>query len=246
MTVSLSWVVMAHPKRAEWAEQLAAELECGIVWDTDNTVWHTGRAALEAHGNGTHHVVIQDDTLLHPRLKELSEQAAVHAGERPVALYLGSRRDAWATHGSNVAKANGCGFLAHGGPIWGPGVITPVGHIPAIVQHGDKLRSPAYDRKMMDYWRLQRIDCYYTVPSLVNHRPVTENPSLVDVRRTGNRHAYLWDTKLEPDFSRVQPSDFESLFPTVYLLGPNGRRYKVREGSSQHKRFLAKGMTVDA
>lgn len=245
MTVSLSWVVMAHPKRAAWAEQLAAELDCPIVWDVDNTVWHTGRAALEAHGDGTHHVVIQDDTILHPRLKLLCERAAAHAGEHPVGLYLGTRREAWATHGTDVARRNGCGFLAHSGPIWGPGVITPVPHIAGIVAHGDRLKSPAYDRKMMDYWRLQRIDCYYTVPSLVNHRPVAENPSLVDVRRTGNRRAYLWDTDLEPDFSRVQSSDYEALFPTVWLLGPNGRRYKVREGSAQHKRFLAKGMTVD-
>ena len=56
---------------------------------------------------------------------------------------------------------------------------------PAATQTG----GYAYDRRIARFFEIRGVDCWYTAPSLVNHRRVDENPSLVK-GRTGNRQAY--------------------------------------------------------
>lgn len=238
----ISVVVMAHPKREKWATHLSRTLGAPIVWDEQNSVWETGRRALLHHDpKATHHLVIQDDALPADDLTaKVTRAAEAHPGS-PLCFYMTRRREHWIGRGIEIV---GNGLLAHPGPIWGVAVANPVERIAALVAFGDRQNYRAYDRRMMDYWTSQKVPCLYSVPCLVDHRPVAENPSIVDPRRNGNRRAYWFDRHLEPDWSRVLPTDRETLWPSVVLEGPDGRTKRVRVGQGHWERYLARGWKV--
>ena len=95
--MKISYSIMAHPNRKEWAEELARELDCEIYWDNDNTIWHTSRGAWQlADRTSDYHFVIQDDAILcrnfKQRVQELVEKSVEHNGETAFQLYLGRCR----------------------------------------------------------------------------------------------------------------------------------------------------------
>jgi hypothetical protein len=61
----------------------------------------------------------------------------------------------------------------------------------------DQMLRPNYDLRISAFYEERRIDCWYTVPSLVEHRPVKENPSLVKMR-TGSRQAWVFEEDPAP------------------------------------------------
>ena len=238
----ISVVIMAHPKRERWATALSRELDAPIVWDASNNVWDTGRRALLAFDpKATHHLVVQDDSLPASDLVHKATNAARY--DAPIAFYMGARREGWVAKGIETV---GTGLLSHAGPIWGPAILNPTERIPALVEFCDRLNVRQYDRRQMDYWRSVGIECLYSVPSLVDHRPVAENPSLADAKRTGNRHAEWFHPTIEPDWAKVQHTDTESLWPSVILLHPDGRRRKrMRVGAGRWERYLSQGWKIE-
>jgi len=194
--VTLSVAVMAHPSRRRWVDPLLADLggAVEVVWDRRNDRWDTGRRALLAHdSHATHHLVVQDDAIVCRDLPAGAAAAAAgKAADRPVCLYTGRVRPHPAKVARAVARARAAGltFIEMGGPWWGVAIVLPTGHIPHVVRHGDlATRIANYDRKISDWYRRQHLACWYTVPSLVDHRPVLHNPSLI-AGRDGNRRAH--------------------------------------------------------
>jgi hypothetical protein len=201
----LSVALMAHPSRAHFVQRLAEQLpEAEIVWDQRNDRWDTGRRSLLTHHpDADAHLVIQDDVIPCRNLVA-GATAAFDAtnGGQPIALYTGKVRPKASTVTPAVKRALriGAPWLEMRGPYWGPGLIIPTTHIRQIIDWWDRqptrvqARVPNYDRRIEAWYTDQGIDCLYTVPSLVQHRAVDENPSLVK-GRTGNRqaHAFIGD-----------------------------------------------------
>lgn len=212
----VSVAIMAHPSRKHFVEQLQERFpEAEVVWDRIGSRWDTGRRSLLAHDeSATHHFVIQDDSIpckdLVPGICEMLKY--VH--EHPISLYTGKVRPFQRTITPTVARARreGLPWMATEGPLWGPGLVFPAAHISEIVRWCDKQDVPNYDRRIGLWYKAAKIDCYYSVPSLVDHRGVDENPSLVP-DRTGNRRAHWFigadRSALEVDWSggvaRIEP-----------------------------------------
>ncbi|SFD14356.1 hypothetical protein [Streptomyces aidingensis] len=197
MSVSLSVAVMAHPKRRHFVAELTAALdvEAPVVWDERNDRWDTGRRSLLAHDpQASHHLVVQDDAVVCRDLAAAAARAAEAAGERPVALYTGRVRPYRARVAQAIegARAAGATWLEMEGPWWGVALVIPTAHIPDLVAWGDgRPDVPNYDKRIARWYGHQGIACWYSIPSLVDHRSVAENPSLVP-GRTGDRHAHCF------------------------------------------------------
>lgn len=169
----VSVAVMAHPARAEWAETLAAKLDCPIVWDQIGSAWDTGRRALlTADPAASHHVVIQDDAIVCEDLAAALEQAVVHAGQRPIGLYLGSRphhrRVALST---KAADKRGRSWIAiTGATIAGVASAHPIAMIERLADY-DHRGSQSWDSRYSAFYRELGITPWFTWPSLADHRP---------------------------------------------------------------------------
>jgi hypothetical protein len=200
--LTLSAALMCHPRRKAFVEELTQELpEAEVVWDRENDRWETGsRALLAFDPSASHHVIVQDDAVLCGDFLAGVEKAAQAAGERPIALYTGRVRPHQHTVTPAVKRAirDGVPWLAFDGPWWGVGIVIPTAHIPDLVEWGNNHRRiENFDRRIEAFYKERSIDCWYTVPSLVDHRPVAENPSLIP-KRTGNRQAHHFIGDLSP------------------------------------------------
>ena len=205
----ISVAIMAHPKRAAFVAELTDQLpEAEVVWDRHDDRWETGtRSLLAFDPSADYHLVVQDDAIVCRDLVVGAEKAARAAGERPVALYTGRVRPSQRVIGPAVRSAlrRGSPWISYRGPLWGVGLVIPTAHIPELVAWGNaNTRRANYDRRIEEFYTRRGIDCWYTVPSLVDHRSVDENPSLVE-GRTGNRtaHTFIRDrSPLDIDWSR--------------------------------------------
>lgn len=245
MPPTVSYQIMAVPERAEWANALAKKLRCGVTWDETRNVWDTGRRALLSHGDTDWHVVVQDDVLLSEHFtKTTIRQALAHVPEHtPVAFYTGAAarsRHPQIVVAHKVAAETGAGWVTYRGPVWGPAVAVPTADVEQIVNHGDRDISKGYDTKIMNAYRgIWRADCWYTSPSLVDHRPVSENPSAISASgRTADRRVLALG---EPrDWTVAQSADRAVLYPWVWMT--DGRRtMHVRQGTHKHGRLVQKG-----
>lgn len=229
--MGVSIVVMAHPKRKEWAEDLADQLDCPIIWDEKNVMWDTGRRALLAgiDMGGTHHLVIQDDCILSEGLLEVLPELTRPG---PVSLYAG--RNGNGRKAMTMARNAGTQWFRYIGLVWGPAVMQPVEHLGPLVEYGDRTRIRSYDQRLTAYWRRKNIACWYTAPSLVNHR-CGDNPSL----KGGNdaREAEWFGSGVGLDWS-AEPLivDRDAMFPQVTLTDGKLVRH-VRYGSSVYRRL---------
>jgi len=205
----LSVAIMAHQKREAWVPDLAAKLpNVTTVWDRKNDRWDTGSRALMAHdGKSEWHMVVQDDSLLPLDFyagvqRMLNYVPPLH----PVGLYYGRVRPRQQeTYGlSSKARREKASFIVHNGPWWGVGIVIPTAQTRLIVNWGDQNTSiPNYDRRIARWYGEQGIPCYYTVPSLIEHR-TENNPSLVPGRMGQNRRAWEFlgpRSALEVDWS---------------------------------------------
>lgn len=235
----LSVALMGHPKRRAFIDQLLPKLPgAEVVLDEKNDRWDTGRRSLLAFDPAAaFHLVVQDDAVLSKDFVRACEVVAGAAGERPVALYTGKIRPHQHTVTPAVRHARriGAPWLEMEGPWWGVAIIVPSAHIPELVHWGDAhptIRN--YDRRIAAWYEDRGIKCWYTVPSLVDHRPVAENPSLI-AGRSGNRcaHWFIGENRsgLEVDWTRP-PLPISASFrnretgkrTTVTIGGPRYRR----------------------
>lgn len=193
MTVRLSAVVMAHPSRADLVTDLLARLdrEVPVVWDRINDRHDTGLRALQAYDpEATHHLVIQDDALPCRDLLASVEQALAYVPDgHPASFYLGRVRPFRQRIERLVRVAGSASWLRFPGPYWGPAIVVPTAAIPGLVEwwHSPKGSGVTnYDRRIARFFQRDGIDCFYSWPSLVDHRGDT---SLVTGHTTG-RHAH--------------------------------------------------------
>lgn len=221
----ISVAVMAHPSRGAMVDDLLARLaaDTPVVWDQRNNVWETGRRALLAHDpEATHHLVIQDDAIPAEGLLEALPHILTHIpGEVPVGLYIGAPKPAGAQMSALVrqCRADGTAWLVMPGPRWGPGVVIPTSLIRRVVTLADAVPLNSYDARLARAFATLKIDCWYPVPSLVDHR--TDHTSLFP-NRTARRsaHWFIGDQPIgDIDWSRL---------PT--LLPANGYRRGVQFG----------------
>jgi hypothetical protein len=191
----ISVSIMAHPKREQWIPTLVDKIDADVtvVWDRHNDRWDTGRRSLLAyHKDATHHLVVQDDALVCRDLVAGLTVAATHSKDHPVGLYTGNIRPQHAAVARQLAAAREQGSAWwHGeGPWWGVGIMLPTKHIPGLLRWADRQTHVAnYDMRISRWYRRRQLDCWYTVPSLVNHRHGPTNPSLVAGRTALNRRA---------------------------------------------------------
>lgn len=180
----LSTAIMAHPSRKEFLGDLQEQLpDAEICLDRDEGVWDTGARAWRAYGRtALWHLVVQDDAILCPDFPTQAT-AALRSVEpvRPVSFYIGGPRP----HADIVepaldsAKQTGTSWLEMEGPWWGVAIALPVASIPEMLEWGDQVtETKRYDRRIAWYFAKQQIRCWYTCPSLVDHRTGEETPSL--------------------------------------------------------------------
>jgi FkbM family methyltransferase len=185
--VRLSVAIMAHPKRERHIPYLQQKMggEIPVVWDTKNNRWDTGRRSMLAYDpKGTHHLVVQDDAILCEDLLPALRLALRYVPDNPVALYAGAVRPRVVEVERRVRMAQGqrVNWFQMEGPWWGVGIVVPTKYIAEMIQFCDKMQVENYDMRIARYFGTKRIKCYYTVPSLVNHRIGKEEPSLVPGR----------------------------------------------------------------
>lgn len=176
--ISLSAAVMAHPRRADMVTDLLARLDrdVPVVWDQVNDRHETGiRALLAADARCTHHLVIQDDALPCRDLLAGAEKALAHVpAGHPVSLYVGAVRPFRRMIERTVAQAaaGNASWLRFQGPYWGPAVIVPVADLDDLAAwwSGKGASVENYDRRISRFYLRRRLDCFYSWPSLVDHR----------------------------------------------------------------------------
>jgi hypothetical protein len=243
LAVSLSAVVMAHPKRAHFVDQLLETVgDIPVIWDEREDRWDTGRRALLAFDPAaSHHLVIQDDAIPCRDLPAGALAAGRAAGERPVCLYVGRGRPHRHTVARAVKRVRAQGsppWLAMEGPWWGVGIVLPTSQIPELVRWGDANAFPNYDRRITRWYGQAGIDCWYTLPSLVDHRPVDENPSLI-AGRTGNRRAHWFigteASALDVDWEAGPPVEPEPVLE--FRHRGTGRRVTAARGTPLYQRL---------
>lgn len=175
--VRLSVAVMAHPKRAEMVEDLLTRLDrpAEVVWDQVNDRHETGlRSLLAADPSATHHLVVQDDALPCEDLVAGAERALSHVpAGHPVSFYVGRVRPfRQAIERCVRAAGPGTSWLRFAGPYWGPAIVVPTGDVEALADWwagpGSKIQN--YDRRIARFYKRRGLDCFYSWPSLVDHR----------------------------------------------------------------------------
>lgn len=178
--MKLSYSVMASRKRAEMAEELAAELGCPIAWDPkgqrrpEESVWPTRRLALWKHDpRADHHIVIQDDGVL---ARDFQVKAKAIIAEKPGHVHCLYFRNRARRSPDFIARAQAAEAAGESGFQWhklhqGLAVSVPVEIIPSLVVWGDKDTVKGDDIRISRFLQVEGIPVWYAIPSLVQHRP---------------------------------------------------------------------------
>lgn len=193
--VSLSVAIMAHQKRAEWVPDIARTIggDIEIVWDKFNDRHETGARAMGSFNpDCTHHLVVQDDVILPQDFRAGVENMLKYVPDNvPVSLYFGGSRPLRSETRSLYEEAirQNAPFIVYRGPFWGPGIILPTSEIPSMLAWYNKNNDiQNYDRRITRYFDSIGRKCWYTMPSLVDHRD-EDNKSLVGHGENNGRHA---------------------------------------------------------
>lgn len=205
-TIRLSAQIMAHPKRADQVSELRSRLDgpVDVTWDTDNTVHDTGPRAMAAHHPAaTHHLVIQDDAVVcRDLLAGVERMLAYVPALTPVSLYVGRARPFPRSVEAAVAAAgdSSASFLTMPQLNWGVAVVMPVPLIRPLLEWYPASRAKGYDARIGHWLLLNGVRCWYTWPSLVDHR---DGESLIGHGQRRVAHTFVGATMsaLELDWS---------------------------------------------
>jgi hypothetical protein len=188
--MTLSAAIMAHPSRADMVDELLSTLDrpVKVVWDEKQDRHDTGIRAMEAFDPScSHHLVIQDDVLPCADLLAGTERALKYVPQDvPLSLYLGRVKPFRHAVTAAVSKAHGASWITMNGIYWGPGIVLPTAVIPEMSAWFRRATVTNYDRRMSRWFESRKIRCWYTWPSLVDHRG---DESLVKGHGPG-RHAH--------------------------------------------------------
>lgn len=232
----VSLAIMGHPSRMELVMDLKRVLpNAEIAMDERNDRWDTGRRAMLAYDpECAWHIVVQDDAILCRDFIAGAERALTAAGDHPVAFYTGRVRpnEHLVNRMVSYAQLLDRSWLAMKGPWWGVSVGIPTDRIEAMVEWCDQRTEIAnYDTRMARYFEHVGIDCYYTMPSLVDHRPHDQIPSLVPGRNGRGRVAHWFiggASPLEVDWT-TEPITPSTTPPSITRRWRNRRTGSVRQ-----------------
>lgn len=237
--MTVSGVLMAHKKREQWAEELSETLELPIVWDRINDRHETGLRCLQAglESDASHWLIVQDDAIVCRDLLAGLEKAVEVSGDRMVGLYVGNTGSKMKTLMQN-ARATKRSWVSAAGPSWGVGIIIPTVHLPVLTRAYERSRETNYDRRIEKWAAQAQVECWYTAPSLVDHRIGAENPSLVPGRSSTSRQARWFigaeASALDIDWTRA-PIGRDGI--TMWRNRRTGRTVRTRPGSPQASRM---------
>jgi hypothetical protein len=179
----ISGTIMAHPRRREWAEWLSGQTGLPVVWDTTNTVWDTAKAAwreaVRLDPDATHALVLQDDAI---PCRDLIPTLEVISGLYPLEPFCLTVID-YRLHG---AKRDYEQTVQSGAPFWysnaaisAVGLMIPVRDVEPMIASGDRFATIHDDLKVRNFYKQQGRKLMFPIPSLLQHRNVDVNPSLV-------------------------------------------------------------------
>jgi len=228
----ISFAIMAHPKRSEWVKLLSTQTGIKtIVWDTDNNIWDTGKRSLLAFDSGAeYHVVIQDDCIPCDNFVAVCNAAIPHAKGNPIGLYVGYPKPYRNAIQSIMltAIANGYSWIEMQPCLWGQCMSIPTKDIAAIVEWGECHPIPnRYDQRVSEYYLSKNQNAWFTIPSLVDHRRQSENPSLTP-NHGDDRYAYHWERCPVADWSKPPLQVFQEF---MIPFGSSGNRIRTIVGN---------------
>lgn len=173
--MKISIRIMAHPKRREWAEELSEKLECPIIWDEKNNVWDTCRrswlSALEEDSD--YCLVIQDDAVLCTNFDEKLIELLFDNQFPAYQLYYGN--DKRKKLKDSIIKGFKWGEM-----MWGVAIMLRTELVGEMIRFGDSHPAWQDDVKIKHFLRSKGIKTAFPVPGLVDHRPISENPTLTE------------------------------------------------------------------
>jgi hypothetical protein len=196
MKVSLA--VMAHPSRETMVRGLLPKLPgATVVYDRHGDRWDTGRRSMLAFDPGAdYHCVVQDDAVLcRDFTTQVRRALETVAGKGPVAFYAGcttKARSDGMVEAVERARRTRRRWVRAPGPWWGVAVAVRTKAIPAMVRWCDERTIPNYDLRMAEYFAHRGHLCWYSVPSLVDHRVGAGNPSLIPGRGSSRTRTAAW------------------------------------------------------
>jgi hypothetical protein len=176
--------IMAHPKRHGWANSLSNQTGLPVVWDQVNTVWDTAKrawrdAASRATEGTQHCLVLQDDAI---PCRDLLPTLEVISGLYPLEPFCLTVID-YRLHG---ARRDYDQTVQAGQPFWysnaavsAVGLMLPVRDVEPMIQFGESFATIHDDLKVRNYYRSLGRKLMFPIPSLLQHRNVDVNPSLV-------------------------------------------------------------------
>jgi len=174
--MKISIAIMAHPSRTAQANALYKKViqypfaAPQIIWDEQNSEWHTGRRAL-AYGIGKAdvHVVLQDDAIINEHFFTNLTRALRAAPLRTcVSLYTGTVRPFNDRVTRAVASAPDGSWLSGYLLFWGVAIALPSDHIEPLLEFCDADDDP-YDTRIGKFYFGNTLRVLYTNPSLVDH-----------------------------------------------------------------------------
>lgn len=199
MKVSAS--IMAHPDRTEFVEELADSLdrEVPVAWDNEgppsgkgDRVWRTARSAWQMFDPAADfHVLIQDDALVCEDFLAGLEVALEHVPDHAlVSMYLGQGRNVPARWGvmANKARTTGASWVRSYTLMWGVSLAVPTRFIPDMIKWCDRKAGMPDDMRVGRWFQRQKIDTWYTWPSLADHRRTESLTKHRQVERVAVHH----------------------------------------------------------
>jgi len=161
-----------HADRRKWAEAMLEQLrtedsKIPIAVIEDNQLegcWPTYRRALEAAGDASHHLILQDDLELCRDFIGSVKQVIRARPNNLIALYTNSKA-------VSTARARGESWIEKSG-VSGPSVIWPVHLIGEFLEWQDIHVDPAFqwDTVRVSMWLIKTCKrAFATVPSLTEH-----------------------------------------------------------------------------
>lgn len=178
----LTAVVVAHPKRIEWAQELAEQTSATIVLDTEGLgAGGNHRRALEVGlATGADHILsLEDDALPVPNLMAHVADAIEHrpGGDGLIGLYVGKTCPRAERVEAAVQRAteSGASWITASGLLWGVATVWPQRLAGAYLKHAHD--NKLWDTHVRQWCQRNRHDVAYCWPSLVDHR---DAPSTIE------------------------------------------------------------------
>lgn len=189
----IATLIVTHPARIHWAEELAADTGGTIVLDTDGLgAGGNHRRALEVgiDTGADHLLVLEDDALPVPGLLGHVERAIEHRPNQILGLYVGNLYPRAHRVDQAVEEADrvGASWLTYTGLMWGVATVWPRLTAAMFLEHDHS--THLWDIHVRAWCQRNRHEVAYCWPSLVDHRDtdsVIERTVPKDRGRTARR-----------------------------------------------------------